>query len=105
MHNPTADDIIEDLKRFPDHNLLPLNYDSLGSPYTAFKARPEVIRALPGLTPDMVTACLMPDRERIRQSGYNRAVRDMLVEHGLQPVAEDIEESPAQEPSSIPSPE
>lgn len=272
MHNPTADDIIEDLKRFPNHSLLPLDHDSLGSPYTAFKTTPEVIRALaghpvvnafrrvvlepargfvmlmspssthetltrqvdkivdaaidvlsltghmlgstrwpnqgegtdtgsepdccyylgesalaymsaydnndeeafiadhppdlvvevavthkdpdkqmtyrdkgvpeywhvkasqgkrgtrrappdivfldlqaphrptqllssralPGLTPDMVTACLMPDRERIRQVGYNRAIRDMLVEHGLHPVAEAVEESTAQ-PSSIPS--
>ena len=46
MHTPTADEIIEDLKRFPNHSWLPLDYDSLGSPYTAFKTTPEVIRAL-----------------------------------------------------------
>ena len=273
MHNPTADKIIEDLKRFPNHNLLPLGYDSLGSPYTAFKTTPEIIRALakhpvvnafrrvvleptrgfvmlmspssthetltrqvdkivdaaieilsltghmlgstrwsnqgegndtgaepdccyylgenalaymsaydnndeeafiaehppdlvvevavthedpdkqmayrdkgvpeywhvkasrgergtrrtppdivflnlqaphrptelsssqalPGLTPAMVTACLILDRERIRQFGYTRAIRDILAEYGLHPVAEAVEESAAQEPSSIPS--
>ena len=46
MHNPTADEIIEDLKRFPNQRKLPLDYDSLGSPYTAFEATPEVIRTL-----------------------------------------------------------
>ena len=274
MHNPTADEIIEDLKRFPKHSRLPLDYDSLGSPYTAFKTTPEIIQALarhpvvnafrrvvleptrgfvmltspssthetlarqvdkivdaaieilslaghtlgstrwsnqgegndtgaepdccyylgenalaylsaydnndeeafiaehppglvvevavthedpdkqmayrdksvpeywhvkasqgergtrrtppdiefldlqaqggpatfptsqalPGLTPAMVTACLMLDRERIRQFGYTRAIRDILVEHGLHPVAEAVEETPAQVSSSIPSP-
>ena len=46
MHSPTAEEIIEDLKRFPNQRRLPLDYDSLGSPYTAFETTPEVIRAL-----------------------------------------------------------